>query len=100
MSFSIPALGFVFNLSFTIIRGTQEDDDRSKHSDESADTMISQLMKNSRSQSTLSQGRTALPRVVQRVRRKAGEERGPGWMYSLSSKKGGTHYVHVRQPRR
>ena len=35
-----------------------------------------------------------------RVRRKADEERGPGWIYSLSSKKGGTHYVHVRQPRR
>jgi len=40
MSFSIPALGFAFNLSFTIIREIQEDDDRSKHNDESADTTI------------------------------------------------------------
>jgi len=41
MSFSALALGSAFNLSYTIIRETQEDNDRSKHSDESADTMIS-----------------------------------------------------------
>ena len=41
MSFSTPALGFAFNLSYAIIRETQEDNDRSKHSDGSAATMIS-----------------------------------------------------------
>lgn len=41
MSFMTPALGFVSNLSYTIIRETQEDDDRSEGSDDSADTTIS-----------------------------------------------------------
>ena len=41
MSFLTPALGFASNLSHTIIRETQEDDDRSEHSDESVDTTIS-----------------------------------------------------------
>lgn len=41
MSFLTPALGFASNLSHTIIRETQEDDDRSTHSDESVDTTIS-----------------------------------------------------------
>jgi PH and SEC7 domain-containing protein len=41
MSFLTPALGFASNLSYTIIRETQEDDDRSEHSDDSADTTIS-----------------------------------------------------------
>jgi len=36
-----PALGFASNLSYTIIRETQEDDDRSERSDDSADTTIS-----------------------------------------------------------
>ncbi|KAH9083422.1 hypothetical protein EDB83DRAFT_2213073 [Lactarius deliciosus] len=41
MSFLTPALGFASNLSHTIIRETQEDDERSEHSDESVDTTIS-----------------------------------------------------------
>ncbi|KAI9509413.1 hypothetical protein F5148DRAFT_1275258 [Russula earlei] len=41
MSLLTPALGFASNLSYTIIRETQEDDDRSEHSDDSADTTIS-----------------------------------------------------------
>lgn len=41
MSFLTPALGFASNLSYTIIRETQEDDDRSEHTDDSADTTIS-----------------------------------------------------------
>ncbi|KAI0320783.1 hypothetical protein OF83DRAFT_498953 [Amylostereum chailletii] len=41
LSFMTPALGFASNLSHTIIRETQEDDDRSHQSDETADTTIS-----------------------------------------------------------
>ncbi|KAH9998452.1 hypothetical protein BJV74DRAFT_767810 [Russula compacta] len=41
LSFLTPALGFASNLSYTIIRETQEDDDRSEHSDDTADTTIS-----------------------------------------------------------
>jgi len=41
MSLLTPALGFASNLSYTIIRETQEDDDRSERSDDSADTTIS-----------------------------------------------------------
>ncbi|KAI0305683.1 hypothetical protein B0F90DRAFT_1815266 [Multifurca ochricompacta] len=41
MSFLAPALGFASNLSHTIIREAQEDDDRSERSDDSADTTIS-----------------------------------------------------------
>ncbi|KAI0266753.1 hypothetical protein BC834DRAFT_111496 [Gloeopeniophorella convolvens] len=41
LSFMTPALGFASNLSHTIIREAQEDDDRSEHSDDSADTTIS-----------------------------------------------------------
>ena len=41
MSFMTPALGFASNLSYTIIHETQEDDDRSEGSDDSADTTIS-----------------------------------------------------------
>jgi hypothetical protein len=41
MSFLTPALGFASNLSYTIIRETQEDDDRSERTDDSADTTIS-----------------------------------------------------------
>jgi len=41
ISFMTPALGFASNLSYTIIRETQEDDDRSEGSDDSADTTIS-----------------------------------------------------------
>ncbi|KAJ3996410.1 hypothetical protein F5050DRAFT_1571547 [Lentinula boryana] len=40
-SFLSPTLGFASNLSHTIIRETQEDDDRSVHSDNSAGTSIS-----------------------------------------------------------
>jgi hypothetical protein len=41
MSFLTPALGFASNLSHTIIRETQEDDDRSEGSEDSLDTTIS-----------------------------------------------------------
>jgi hypothetical protein len=41
MSLLTPSLGFASNLSYTIIRETQEDDDRSERSDDSADTTIS-----------------------------------------------------------
>src|SRR5260370_40755542 len=41
MSFLTPALDFASNLSYTIIRETQQDDDRSEHSDDSTDTTIS-----------------------------------------------------------
>ncbi|GAW00510.1 sec7-like domain belongs to guanine nucleotide exchange factors [Lentinula edodes] len=40
-SFLSPTLGFASNLSHTIIRETQEDDDRSVHSDNSTGTSIS-----------------------------------------------------------
>ncbi|KAH7923717.1 hypothetical protein BV22DRAFT_1196481 [Leucogyrophana mollusca] len=40
-AFLSPALGFASNLSHTIIRETQEDDDRSYHSHESGSTTIS-----------------------------------------------------------
>ncbi|KAH7914138.1 hypothetical protein BJ138DRAFT_1000880 [Hygrophoropsis aurantiaca] len=40
-NFLSPALGFASNLSHTIIRETQEDDDRSYHSHESGSTTIS-----------------------------------------------------------
>ncbi|KAJ4483460.1 hypothetical protein J3R30DRAFT_1783685 [Lentinula aciculospora] len=40
-SFLSPTLGFASNLSHTIIRETQEDDDRSVHSDNSTSTSIS-----------------------------------------------------------
>jgi hypothetical protein len=41
MSFLTPALGFASNLSHTIIRETQEDDDRSEGSEVSVDSTIS-----------------------------------------------------------
>lgn len=41
LSFMTPALGFASNLSHTIIREAQEDDDRSDESADSADTTIS-----------------------------------------------------------
>ncbi|KAF7315734.1 Sec7-like domain belongs to guanine nucleotide exchange factors [Mycena indigotica] len=40
-SFLTPTLGFASNLSHTIIREAQEDDDRSTHSDDSTSTSIS-----------------------------------------------------------
>ncbi|KAJ7072343.1 hypothetical protein C8F01DRAFT_1103571 [Mycena amicta] len=40
-SFLTPTLGFASNLSHTIIREAQEDDDRSAHSDDSTSTSIS-----------------------------------------------------------
>jgi PH/SEC7 domain-containing protein len=40
-SFLNPTLGFASNLSHTIIREAQEDDDRSAHSEESSSTNIS-----------------------------------------------------------
>ena len=40
-SFLTPTLGFASNLSHTIIREAQEDDDRSAHSDGSGSTTIS-----------------------------------------------------------
>ncbi|TDL24175.1 hypothetical protein BD410DRAFT_820374 [Rickenella mellea] len=40
-SFLTPTLGFASNLSHTIIREAQEDDDRSVHSDESTSTNVS-----------------------------------------------------------
>ncbi|KAA1471675.1 hypothetical protein DENSPDRAFT_837715 [Dentipellis sp. KUC8613] len=41
LSFLTPTLGFASNLSHTIIRETQEDDDRSQHSGDSESTNIS-----------------------------------------------------------
>jgi hypothetical protein len=91
LSFSIPALGFAFNLSYSIVRDTQEDDNRVKHSDESADATIGITDKglvlsvhHEPREDCSSASRTSPQDRGQRARPDS------DWVYSLSSKKGTT----------
>jgi hypothetical protein len=91
MSFSTPALGFAFNLSYTIISDIQEDDNRTKHSDESADTAtgitdkgLVLLVHHEPREDCPAASRTSPQERGQRARPDS------DWVYSLSSKKG-TH---------
>ena len=89
LSFSTPALGFAFNLSYTIIRDTQEDDNRSRHSDESADTTIG-ITYEGLVLSVHHEPREDCSAASRTSPQERGQRARPDWIYSLSSKKGTT----------